>query len=104
MIQENTVQSSYWWKTLLAGGVAGVTAKSLTAPLDRVKILMQGENLQYSKHYGNTRYNVISLTKERDSPCLKWQRIFIKIMVFEDGIKVIQLQSQEYFLLLQLGL
>lgn len=29
------------WRTILAGGVAGVVSRTLTAPLERIKILAQ---------------------------------------------------------------
>ena len=35
------------WKTFVSGGIAGSIAKSLVAPIDRVKILLQVHN----KHY-----------------------------------------------------
>lgn len=30
-----------WWQTLIAGGVAGAVSRTLTAPFDRLKIIMQ---------------------------------------------------------------
>lgn len=44
----------YMAKSFLAGGVAGMCAKTSTAPLDRLKILLQAQNV----HYVN--YSVLS--------------------------------------------
>ena len=34
-------------KSLIAGGLAGMAGKSVVAPLDRIKILMQTQNVKY---------------------------------------------------------
>ncbi|XP_061601476.1 graves disease carrier protein isoform X1 [Cololabis saira] len=41
----------YWLRSFVAGGVAGCCAKSTIAPLDRVKILLQGQSPHY-RHLG----------------------------------------------------
>lgn len=34
-------QSGLWWRSLVAGGVAGAISRTCTAPLDRVRIFLQ---------------------------------------------------------------
>ncbi|ELK05843.1 Calcium-binding mitochondrial carrier protein SCaMC-1 [Pteropus alecto] len=38
---EDERQSGQWWRQLLAGGVAGAISRTSTAPLDRLKVMMQ---------------------------------------------------------------
>ncbi|XP_077310397.1 LOW QUALITY PROTEIN: solute carrier family 25 member 16 [Lithobates pipiens] len=41
----------YWLRSFVAGGVASCCAKSTIAPLDRIKILFQAQNIHY-RHLG----------------------------------------------------
>ncbi|GMM44326.1 coenzyme A transporter [Pichia kluyveri] len=52
----------YVLRSGLAGGMAGISAKTLVAPLDRVKILFQTNNPHYSKYVGSFKglFNAIS--------------------------------------------
>ena len=34
-------KTGMWWKHLVAGGMAGAVSRTCTAPLDRVKIMLQ---------------------------------------------------------------
>ncbi|KAJ2781406.1 coenzyme A transporter [Coemansia javaensis] len=48
----STESAEYALKTLLIGGIAGCTAKTAVAPLDRVKILFQTRNARFTRYSG----------------------------------------------------
>ncbi|KAJ1994000.1 coenzyme A transporter [Coemansia spiralis] len=49
---QSSANTRYAAKTLLIGGIAGCTAKTVVAPLDRVKILFQTHNTRYARYAG----------------------------------------------------
>ncbi|KAH6664776.1 mitochondrial carrier protein LEU5 [Plectosphaerella plurivora] len=55
--EEKTRQSArsfdYVWRSGVAGGLAGCAAKTVVAPLDRVKILFQASSPQFAKYTGS---------------------------------------------------
>jgi len=51
-VARDTKSLDYIARTMLAGGIAGITAKTVIAPLDRVKILFQASNPQFEKYAG----------------------------------------------------
>jgi len=38
---EKERKTGMWWRHLVAGGMAGVVSRTMTAPLDRLKVMMQ---------------------------------------------------------------
>lgn len=48
---ESEKKYGFVFKSLIAGGVAGMCSKTAVAPLDRIKILLQAHNEHY-KHLG----------------------------------------------------
>ena len=38
---EKERKTGMWWRHLVAGGLAGIISRTMTAPLDRLKVMMQ---------------------------------------------------------------
>uniref|UniRef100_F6Q4L6 Mitochondrial adenyl nucleotide antiporter SLC25A24 n=3 Tax=Sus scrofa TaxID=9823 RepID=F6Q4L6_PIG len=57
---EDEKKSGQWWRQLLAGGVAGAVSRTSTAPLDRLKVMMQvhGSKSEKMNIYGGFRQMV----------------------------------------------
>lgn len=51
--KRNKQSLDYIWRSGVAGGLAGCAAKTVVAPLDRVKILFQASNPQFAKYTGS---------------------------------------------------
>ncbi|XP_054567614.1 calcium-binding mitochondrial carrier protein SCaMC-1 [Eptesicus fuscus] len=57
---EDEKMSGQWWRQLLAGGIAGAVSRTSTAPLDRLKVMMQvhGSKSDKMNIYGGFRQMV----------------------------------------------
>ena len=40
-MSEEEMQTGVWWRNLLSGGLAGAVSRTCTAPLDRLKVILQ---------------------------------------------------------------
>lgn len=49
-----------WWRHLVAGGGAGAVSRTCTAPLDRLKVLMQVRRLKSRVVWGCLREHVLT--------------------------------------------
>ena len=38
---EEELKTGLWWRNLVAGGAAGAVSRTCTAPLDRIKVILQ---------------------------------------------------------------
>ena len=49
-VRQESAPNSTWWKHLVAGGLAGATSRTCTAPLDRLKVILMvsSNNLKHS--------------------------------------------------------
>lgn len=52
---QTEMETGRWWRHLLAGALAGAVSRTSTAPLDRLKVILQVQN-----------------TKQRISDCFKY--------------------------------
>lgn len=55
---EDEKKSGQWWRQLLAGGVAGAVSRTSTAPLDRLKVMMQVHGSKSMNIFGGFRQMV----------------------------------------------
>lgn len=45
-----------WWRHLLAGGVAGAVSRTSTAPVDRLKVMLQVSSRSLCKYIHCSKY------------------------------------------------
>ncbi len=54
-------QTGMWWRHLVAGGLAGAVSRTFTAPLDRLKVMLQVRGASSENQRGGEN-NVHQLT------------------------------------------
>ncbi|KAK3087277.1 hypothetical protein FSP39_003967 [Pinctada imbricata] len=79
---EEELKTGLWWRNLMAGGAAGAVSRTCTAPLDRIKVMLQVHGT------GKNQYGVISAFKHM------YQEGGFKSMWRGNGINVLKIAPE----------
>ena len=77
-------QTGRAWKHLVAGGLAGAISRTFTAPLDRVKIMLQVRLLKSLFHDCSCRENKFFLREMNDDLGITSKRGCVTVHVTDD--------------------
>uniref|UniRef100_A0A8C5XCL2 Mitochondrial adenyl nucleotide antiporter SLC25A24 n=1 Tax=Microcebus murinus TaxID=30608 RepID=A0A8C5XCL2_MICMU len=91
---EEEKKSGQWWRQLLAGGVAGAISRTSTAPLDRLKIMMQVSCSWFKSGKMNIFGGFRQMVKEGGirslwrGNVLAYEQVIYKKLLTEEGQKI----------------